>query len=106
MKTQFGPLASVIAALGLALAVNTAPAAAQSMSIDVDYSDLDLTSPQGQATLDKRIAGAARKICGGDEQRTGTRIVMDSKMRACIAEVKASTAQQVATARQERQLGG
>lgn len=106
MKTQFVPLASAIAAFGLALAASAAPAAAQSMSIDVDYSDLDLTSPQGQATLDKRIAGAARKICGGDEQRTGTRIVMDSKMRACIAEVKASTAQQVATARQERQLGG
>lgn len=106
MKTQFVPLASAIAAFGLALTASSTPVVAQSMSIGVQYSDLDLTSPQGQATLDKRIAGAARKICGHDEQRSGTRIAMNPKMRACVAEVKAKTAKQVAAATQERQLGG
>lgn len=106
MMTRFAPLASIAAPIGLALAALATPAAAQTISIDVSYADLDLTSPQGQAALDRRIDSAAREICGGEEQRTGTRIVMNTKVRTCIAEVKAKAAIQVAAAKRERQLGG
>ena len=104
--TRLAPLASIAAPIGLALAAFATPAAAQTISVDVSYADLDLTSPQGQAVLDRRIHSAAREICGGNEQRTGSRIVMNTKMRTCIAEVKAKAATQVAAAKRERQLGG
>lgn len=105
MKTRFAPLAS-LAAFGLAVSAGAAPASAKSVSIDIEYADLDLTSPQGQAKLERRIDAAARQICGANEQRTGTRIIIDPKVRTCIAEVKAKTAPQVAAAKRERQLGG
>lgn len=103
MMTRFAPLAT---AFGLVFAALAGPAAAQTVSVDVDYGDLDLTSPQGQAALDKRIHAAAREICGANEQRTGTRIAMDTKTRNCIAEVRAKAARQVAAATREKQLGG
>ena len=114
MKSRFGTLASTVAPLaaplaaacGLALAASAAPAAAKTVSVDVAYADLDLTSPQGQSVLDRRIDSAARHICGDGRQRTGTRIVDNAKMRVCVAEVKARTASQVAAVKQERQLGG
>ena len=110
MKSRFGTLASTIAPLtaacGLALSAMAAPAAAQMMSVDVAYADLDLTSPQGQSALDRRIDGAARHICGAHQQRTGTRIVDNAKMRVCVAEVKARAANQVAAVMRDRQLGG
>lgn len=110
MKSRFGTLASTVAPLaaacGLALAASAAPASAKTVSVDVAYADLDLTSPQGQSALDRRIDTAARHICGGDQQRTGTRIVDNAKMRVCVAEVKARAASQVAAVMRDRQLGG
>lgn len=43
-------------------------------SIAVNHADLDLATPQGQRRLDRRIAAAARTICGLDSQDTGTRM--------------------------------
>ena len=110
MKSRFGTLASTIAPLaaacGLALAASAAPAAAKTVSVDVAYADLDLTSPQGQSALDRRIDSAARHICRGDEPRIGTRIVDNARMRFCVAEVKARAASQVAAVMRDRQLGG
>lgn len=105
MKTRFGTLASTIAPLaaacGLVLAASAAPLAAQVVSFDVAYADLDLTSPQGQSALAKRIDSAARHICGDGQQRSD-----NAKMRVCVAEVKARAATQVAAVMRERQLGG
>ena len=49
----------------------TAPAAAaditvmpESVTVRVSYADLNLASAEGRAQLDRRIAGAARSICG------------------------------------------
>ena len=110
MKSRFGTLASTVAPLaaacGLALAASAAPASAKTVSVDVAYADLDLTSPQGQSALDRRIDTAARQICGGDQQRTGTRIVDNARMRVCVAEVKARAASEVAAVMRDRQLGG
>ena len=110
MKSRFEILASTIAPLaaacGLVLATSAAPLAAQVVSVDVAYADLDLTSPQGQSALAKRIDSAARHICGDGQQRSGTRIIDNAKMRVCVAEVKARAATQVAAVMRERQLGG
>ncbi len=48
------------------------PAAAEDIAIT--YQDLDLATEKGQRILQHRIDKAARKVCGYDEQRTGTRI--------------------------------
>jgi UrcA family protein len=33
-------------------------------SVRVSYADLDIGAPAGRQTLDKRIAGAAKQVCG------------------------------------------
>ncbi|HZF45332.1 MAG TPA: UrcA family protein, partial [Sphingomonadaceae bacterium] len=53
----------------------------------VSYKDLDLTTEQGQKELDRRIDGAAREVCGMNEERTGTRIV-SSDARKCYKEAR------------------
>lgn len=63
----------IAAALCAALIAAT-PAAARSDNLVVKYADLDLSSPAGQKTLERRISAAARKFCGADAQNTGTRM--------------------------------
>jgi UrcA family protein len=56
---------SLLAASFLTLAI-AAPGVAQTPetpSVIVSYGDLDLTSPEGSATLDRRIEAAAEKVC-------------------------------------------
>ena len=38
--------------------------APESVTVRVSYADLNLASAEGRARLDRRIAGAARGICG------------------------------------------
>lgn len=97
MKT---PLMALAASLAVLTAV---PASAE--SITVEHRDLNLSSPEGQAALDQRIDRAARKVCGLDEQRTGTRLapLKDTK---CYRQAKAQVKQQVAAAVAAQQLGG
>lgn len=47
-----------------ALAIVPAAAHAETVSTSVSYADLDLSSPQGQATLKTRIAMAVNTVCG------------------------------------------
>ena len=53
------------------LSMTAAPASAaditvmpETVTVRVSYADLNLASAQGRAQLDRRIAGAARSICG------------------------------------------
>lgn len=62
-----------------AMAVTTAgfatSASAQnsiSRSVEVKYADLDLTSADGKATLENRLKGAVRSVCGGYDPRSLT----------------------------------
>ena len=62
-------LAAIICAAAATL--SAAPAAASdvtvapdTITVRVSYADLNLASAQGRARLDRRIAGAARSICG------------------------------------------
>ena len=50
-----------LAALSLIVAI---PAQAEEASIEVQYSDLDLTTPQGIERLNGRIEAALDKVCG------------------------------------------
>jgi UrcA family protein len=54
-----------------ALSMTAAPASAaditvmpETVTVRVSYADLNLASAEGRARLDRRIAGAARSICG------------------------------------------
>ncbi len=95
-------LLGTIAALGLALPA--VAVAAEPQSVTVKYADLNLSTPEGQQALDRRIESAARKVCGFGEARTGTRL--DTNARACIAETKAKLENRIATLVEEQRLGG
>ena len=51
--------------------------APQAITVRVSFADLNLASAQGRAVLDRRIAGAARSICGDYFAR-------DLQMRALV----------------------
>ncbi len=72
-------------ALAGVLAIAAVPAAGNAAglhapSIKVDHRDLDLTSEQGQATLQRRIAHAAEVACAPAEKR---RLSERSEYLAC-----------------------
>ena len=88
-------LAAAAAVLG-AVTVLAAPAAA-STSVGVKYSDLDLSTRDGQQKLERRIDSAARSACGMDEVRTG-RFTPSTAQRQCYTQTKASVHDQIAEA--------
>ena len=90
-----------IAALGLA----ATGVSAQARSIDVNFADLNLASPEGQARLAKRVDSAARKVCGMDEQRVGTRIRSD-EAASCYKAAKSRAHAQFAAAAAQQAKGG
>jgi len=89
------PAIMAAAALGAA-AVLAVPAAAET-SVGVKYSDLNLSTKEGQDRLERRIDSAARSACGMDEIRTG-RFTPSTAQRQCYAQTKASVHAQVAEA--------
>lgn len=80
--------------LALATAALTlAPVAASAQNTEqrttgVAYRDLDLTTEQGRAELDRRIDYAARQVCAIDEADLGTRILTREK-RNCYRDARA-----------------
>lgn len=50
-----------------ALIATPAIAHAEAFSTTVSYADLNLSTPQGQATLKSRIAMAVTKVCGAND---------------------------------------
>ncbi|MBO80801.1 UrcA family protein [Citromicrobium bathyomarinum] len=96
-------LLGTIAALGLALP--TVAIAAENRSIDVQYSDLNLATPEGQKALERRIDKAAKQVCGADEARTGTRVV-DRDARICVRNAKRQIETQIAAVIEKERLGG
>jgi UrcA family protein len=82
---------SVVAALSLAVVAT--PAVAETMSITVPYSDLDLSSPAGMATLQARVDAAAKRICGRAEVR---RISDATDHDNCVRQTQASVSIEIA----------
>lgn len=59
-------------ALAAALALVPASAFAGDRSVEVSYSDLDLSTREGMAQLDKRIDRAAKSVCTNHRMTTGS----------------------------------
>ncbi len=82
-------IATLIAAT--ALATVTVPAVAQTsgyeaVTTEVRYDDLNLSTPAGQASLDTRIAGAVRKVCGVS---SGSRSLKENQaQRSCARKAR------------------
>lgn len=97
-----------LAAVALSAAIAASPATAgeeQGNSKTVTYSDLDLSTKQGQKELESRFARAAREVCEADAVQTGSRI-RSSDTQRCLAEAKKSTKAAMARILSDNQLGG
>jgi len=90
MRSTPAILAAVLAATAF-----TTPAIAADDQVHVRYTDLDLNTPAGQATLDRRIDKAVKELCGADETIVGTRLP-SREAQACFDRTKASVREQVA----------
>ena len=94
------------ATLGLATIATPAIAGPESgQSISVEYRDLNLSTPEGQEQLDRRIDDAARQVCQLDTVRTGTRINSRSSQE-CFENARKSVETQVARLIRNEQRGG
>ena len=97
-----------IAAAAVGLAVTATPALAGNSivkTVEVTAVGLDLSTPEGQRILDKRVEAAAREVCGVETISTGTRIKSLNE-RSCYRKALAGAKRQVATAVADQQLGG
>lgn len=96
-----------LAAAMAASAMFAAPAIAQNSneapSVSVRYSDLDLSTREGQDTLDRRMRRAAEEVCGIDH-RDGIRL-QSSQVRACYNDVVESFEREIATRVASEQRG-
>lgn len=92
---------ATLAAIGLAASA----VSAQAGGVKVTFDDLDLSTPQGQKTLDRRIDKAARAICGLDQVRLGSRI-RDKEATECFKDAKAKSRAQVASVIEREARGG
>lgn len=84
---MFTATKTATAALMIAL-LSPIPAMAETVSVPVRYSDLDLSSVDGQRALDRRIAFASRTICGSAELER--EIARKARVKKCVAEVRKS----------------
>lgn len=108
MKTPMKTFAIAAASFGLVLTSTPAFAAATNGSeAQLSYDDLDLSTPEGQRELDRRIDKLAKAVCGADEGITGSRLKgQSSATRKCVKEARASAKQQMATIIEDQQRGG
>jgi UrcA family protein len=83
----------VLALAALSLAGVSTPAAAETMSVAVQYSDLDLSSPAGLAALERRIEAAAKRICVPIPVRSS---LSNPTRSSCVRQAMASVQAQVA----------
>lgn len=82
---------AAVAALPLLFAVPAQAAERVSLSAPVSWVDLDLTHPAGQAQLDRRIATAAKRLCGSTR---GSSLRERADTRRCLREAMATAAPQ------------
>jgi UrcA family protein len=91
-------------ALAAALAIVPAAAFAASQSVEVKYDDLDLSTPKGQAQLDKRIEHAATQVCTTHGIVTGS-IRSTSRDETCYQDALAKLKARVAALTSHAQQG-
>lgn len=101
MKSAYIALAAIGSTM--ALAGTAAPALAE--TVEVKYADLNLASAEGEQILQRRIDQAAKRACGLDQIRTGTRLKSDESKK-CYREAKAQATKQIAALTDAKRLGG
>lgn len=93
---------TVGAAIGAAACLFTATSPAMASGVDtprsvrVYYRDLDLNSPAGRASLQRRIAGAARLVCDADGRTIEIVQAEHACMRHALETVQMPQAQAIA----------
>ena len=102
---QANTIKIAIAAAALALAPAVSAAETGQRTTGVTYSDLDLTTPEGVAELDRRIDTAAREVCEADRQQTGTRL-RSREARDCVEMAKTQLDRHFAVIKRNANLGG
>lgn len=94
------------AACGIALIATPAIAGVDDKpTAGIEFRDLNLATPEGQAVLDQRIDIAARKICQMDKVMTGTRIRSRDAEKCYKAAMKSAKTQVAARIREDRRGG-
>ncbi|RJY09553.1 UrcA family protein [Aurantiacibacter aquimixticola] len=97
-------LALALAASGMALSPALASAQDQA-SVAVAYDDLDLSTLEGVAELDRRVDRAARRVCGVNETTLGTRL-RSREARTCYVQAKRDFERRLASIMHDAQRGG
>lgn len=81
------------------------PSSVEAPQATVAYADLDLSTEAGQKTLDRRITGAVRKICGSQRSATlAERRAIQRCHSAAMNDANGKAEIVVARARMYRQL--
>lgn len=86
------------AALVASFAGMTAAASAVEPEVNrevVRFDDLNLANPAGVAILERRIASAARRVCGYDQARRNS-LIVSRDISTCMTNALATARQQVA----------
>jgi len=82
----------LIPAIAAAVLAASPAFAAEEVTVTVSYADLDLTTPEGRATLDARIAAAVTTVCGRPPIRTTLQF---EPVRECRADAFEGAMEQV-----------
>ncbi|WAT18132.1 UrcA family protein [Aurantiacibacter sp. MUD11] len=101
MKTG---LAAAIAASAMIATPALADARDGGETVSVRYSDLDLSTQEGQSALQRRLNRAAEEVCGID-YRTSGRALPSSEARSCYAETIKTFEREIAVRAAEQQRG-
>ena len=104
-KHVIAPVIAHTATVGIFAIPQTALAQPVVASVAVKFTDLDLTSTNGQQTLERRIVRAARQVCALDDTTTGTRIRSADAVQ-CYDQALRQVRTRVAAAINARQAGG
>lgn len=94
------------AALAAAAMIGTPAIAAEAenISIAVRYSDLDLSTKEGQRALERRMENAAEQVCGIDRRTSGVALPSTESMR-CYRETVKNFERQIAAVTERQQRG-
>lgn len=100
-----GVAALALATSGVPLAPAVSAQNVESRTTGVTYSDLDLTTQEGVAELDRRIDRAAKQVCGMNDVQVGTR-ARTREARQCYRDAKRKLERQFARIVNDAQRGG
>lgn len=99
VSVGLGALATV------ALFASVPASAGDTIEEKVYYSDLDLTSEAGQDTLDRRIRGAVKRVCGPIEPSAVGYLAHSACKKAAFASARSQMRVAVARAGERKAIG-